>query len=77
MRSYYRKCNNDRASCNCAAAVKVADDVLVVDKCGPNRTVNSPLSVKLYLTGSLEPGTQILQFNGGKKYEVIGLFLLK
>ena len=70
VRAYYRKCN-ERASCNCAAAVRVGDDVIVVDKCGPERGKDSPVQVQLFLKGQLETGTRIVQYNGGKKYEVM------
>ena len=69
VRAYYRTCNG-RASCNCAAAVLVGDDVIVVDKCGPERGKNSPVAVQLFLNGQLEAGTRIIQYNGGRKYEV-------
>ena len=73
VRAYYRSCNG-RASCNCAAAVRIGDDVVVVDKCGPERGKTSPVEVQLFLKGQLEPGTQIVQYNGGKKYEVLLVF---
>ncbi|KAK7469526.1 hypothetical protein BaRGS_00036472, partial [Batillaria attramentaria] len=72
VRTFYRKCNKEKASCNCAASIRVGDDVIVVDKCGPTREEeNAPVTVKLFLTGDLEPGTQIIQFNRGKRYEVL------
>lgn len=74
MRTYYRSCNRKKseASCNCAVAIKSGDDVIIFDRCGPTKSEREDrsLDIKVILNGQLTPGTKILRFGGGKKYEV-------
>lgn len=73
VRTFYRKCNRGRATCNCAVAVRSGDDVIVIDRCGPTVTTSGkykPIKITLFLNGQLTAGTRILSFGGGKKYEV-------
>lgn len=75
VRTFYRKCNKGRATCNCAVAVRSGDDVIVIDRCGPTSTAGKykALKITLYLNGELTKGTKVLAFGGGKKYEVSSL----
>ena len=53
-------------------AVRSGNDVIVLKAC-PNergKPGNTPLEVIIYKHGELTPGTKIMSFNGGKKYEV-------
>ncbi|XP_029649426.2 uncharacterized protein LOC115223143 [Octopus sinensis] len=73
IHSFYRNCNG-RASCNCAVAIKSDDDVIVFDRCGASAGAvakKSEILRKIYLNGELNPGTKILQFGEGRKYQVI------
>lgn len=71
MRTFYRNCNG-KASCNCAAAIRVGDDVIVFDKCGASASSkkDTPIDIRLILNGELTPGTKIFRHGGGKKYKV-------
>ena len=68
MHTFYRKCGK-KASCNCAVAVRVDDDVVVFDKCGP--TVgevdkNRPMTITMYKNGDLTPGFRIYKSKSAK-----------
>ena len=83
IHTFYRSCNR-RASCNCAVAVRVDDDVVVIDRCGPSMgmsTTSTPITVKMYVTGELTPGLRVIRINGGKKYAVsichVHVYMLK
>ncbi|XP_059174756.1 uncharacterized protein LOC131954926 [Physella acuta] len=53
------------ATCNCAVAVKVGDDVISFYGCnGPS------VNVQMYKNGDLTPGTSVKRLGDGKKYEV-------
>jgi hypothetical protein len=54
----------------------VGGTVVVIDRCGPERAKASGLKVQMYGDEDLEPGTQIIQYNRGKKYEVSNVKLL-
>ncbi|XP_064632393.1 uncharacterized protein LOC135490806 [Lineus longissimus] len=69
---YYRKCGGGYPSCNCGAAAKIGDDVILLDRCGPKPDPNRRhLTVTVFKNGELTPGTKILRLDGGAKYEVI------
>ncbi|KAK2143001.1 hypothetical protein NP493_4675g00004 [Ridgeia piscesae] len=75
VHTFYRRCSSGattQATCNCAVAVRVDDDVIVVDKCGPTRTGQAtfPMTVKLYKNGELTPGTSVVRLANGLKYQV-------
>ncbi|XP_033756295.1 uncharacterized protein LOC117339040 [Pecten maximus] len=73
VRTFYRNCNG-RASCNCAVAVRVDDDVIVMDSCGPANVQSrrQPLKVQMYINGGgLTKGTRVIRVGGGKRYKVI------
>ena len=53
-------------ACTCAVAARIGDDVIMIDSCESG----GALVVKVHLNGQLTPGTQLLQFNGGTKYQV-------
>ena len=74
VRTFYRSCNG-KASCNCAVAIKVDDDIILFDKCGSKRGSRRPLDIQLILNGELTPGTKIFRYGGGKKYQVDGLLI--
>ncbi|GAB1607640.1 hypothetical protein Ahia01_001047900 [Argonauta hians] len=70
VRTFYRSCNGF-ASCNCAVAIRSGNDVILIDRCGPiARSFQTSMTTKLYLNGQLTPGTRIISFQGGQKYEV-------
>jgi hypothetical protein len=72
VRTFYRRCNRV-AACNCAVAVRSGDDVILVDVCGPSMKKTSrrtPYTLKMYLSGDLTPGTEVIRKSGGKTYEV-------
>ncbi|RUS80662.1 hypothetical protein EGW08_011566, partial [Elysia chlorotica] len=72
VRSFYRKCGNGGASCNCAVTVRALDDVVLLDACGPMRDEPSPaFAVTLYRNGPLTKNLRIKQLLEGRKYEVI------
>ena len=51
------------ATCNCGAAIKSGDDVILFDRCD-----RDGLDVKIFLNGELTPGTHI--FRVGQSYTV-------
>lgn len=69
MHTFYRRCNNV-ASCNCAVAVRVGDDVIVLDKCFANGRL--PLRVRKYSNSDRETakGFRVTSSNGGKTYNI-------
>jgi len=72
VHAFQRRCQV-QASCFCTIAIRSGDDVFVIDTCGSNETPVSrtpQLEVRLYLNNDLAPGTQIEQYNGGKRYKV-------
>jgi hypothetical protein len=81
VHTFYRSCGltsgTGDATCNCAVAVRVDDDVLVMDRCGPTvatpGSAEFPFSVKLYRNGDLEVGTRVVRMAEGDKYQVSGL----
>lgn len=77
MRTFYRKCNRGKATCNCAVAVRSGDDVIVIDRCGASSSTSKykALKMTLYLNGQLTKGTRVIAYGGGKKYEVWRLYI--
>lgn len=72
VHALYRKCAGG-ASCNCAVAVKIEDDVLLVDKCGPTpATTDStyPIRVKLFRNGLLHPQFKVYRYYQGRQIKV-------
>lgn len=66
VRGYLRRCTDvhDYASCLCALAIRIEDDVLVFDKCGASRGEPGrihPLTIQAYINGNLTDDTQIIQ----------------
>lgn len=75
VHGFYRKCNSNIAACNCGFGIQVEDDVLLIDRCGPNRNnLFYPLTIKLYKNGDINPGFKVLKLNDGNQYQV-GLIL--
>ena len=71
MHGFTQKCNGGRVTCNCGAAVRSGDDVIVFTACNTKgRTTRGALKVNVYLNGDLTKGTTISQFKGGKEFEV-------
>ena len=75
VRTFLRRCTEfkDFASCICAVAVRVEDDVIVVDKCGAERgepTDFRPITVTMYLNGELSQGVKVLRVK--RQYKVSG-----
>lgn len=64
----FDKCNGGVASCNCGAAIKIDDDVIVVNQCGAAK--KSPLRLRVFKNGMMTPGVRITRHNGDKKYRV-------
>ncbi|XP_041352924.1 protein O-mannosyl-transferase TMTC4-like [Gigantopelta aegis] len=68
VHTFYRKCGA-KASCNCAVAVRVDDDVVVFDKCGSVHSTadeTHPMSITMYKNGDLSPGFSVYKSRGGK-----------
>ena len=63
IRTFYRQCNGP--TCNCAAAVKSGDDVIVFDRCGAvvdkdhAKKTNKDVQIQMYINGELTIGTQV------------------
>ena len=59
-----RSCHG-HAACHCAIAIKVDDDVILVDSCGPERAVDDrkrrPFYPVVYMNGDLTYGVHILK----------------
>lgn len=76
MHAFYRRCSEYSqevdATCNCAVAVRVDDDVVVLDRCGPTVAGKGShaLQVHVYNNGDLSSGLRVLRIAGGIKYEV-------
>ncbi|CAH1780002.1 unnamed protein product [Owenia fusiformis] len=77
VHAIYKECQG--ASCNCAVAVKVTDDVIVIDRCGKKEDVvvwgdrsfeSKRLKRTLFQNGELASGTKLIQSNDGKRYEI-------
>ncbi|XP_035829885.1 uncharacterized protein LOC106014199 isoform X2 [Aplysia californica] len=70
VHTFYRSCNR-KASCNCAVAVRVDDDVVVLSKCSidPDSEDPMPFTVKLYRHGFLEKGFRVYQIKD-REYSV-------
>ena len=64
-RTFLRACYSSVA-CTCAVSVRVGDDVIVIDSCENSGN----LVVQMYIHDTLTPGTQLLQYGGGTKYQV-------
>ena len=58
------------ATCNCAVAVLVADDVVVIDRCGPIRGLEWPLTVDMFVNGELSPEFSVLRYPDLRTYDV-------
>ncbi|CAG5135635.1 unnamed protein product, partial [Candidula unifasciata] len=72
VQAFYRKCNRNIASCNCAIAVKVEDDVVLIDRCGPHVTTKPrSLTVQMIRNGGINPGLRIQQRDDGNQYQII------
>ena len=56
-------------------AVKSGDDVILIDRCGPDKSKNVPVDVSIFANGDLTPGTHIYRFLEGKRYEVCSFAL--
>ncbi|XP_033756294.1 uncharacterized protein LOC117339038 [Pecten maximus] len=70
VRVFFRKCNG-RAACNCAVAVRSGDDVILIDRCGPDSDNAQPhLDVRSYINDDLTLGTRVVKYEGGKEYRV-------
>ncbi|XP_012937254.1 uncharacterized protein LOC106011603 [Aplysia californica] len=73
VRSRYQLCSSRRptgATCNCGAAVRSGDDVIVFDACNRNSRRVTVIDVQMYKNGQLTPGTSIRKHGCGQKYEV-------
>ena len=72
VRTFYRSCKG-HASCNCGVAIKVYDDVFLVDKCSFNKANDDsyqPITFKMYRYGQMTPGFKIYSENFGKRFQV-------
>ncbi|XP_033756293.1 uncharacterized protein LOC117339037 [Pecten maximus] len=72
VRAFYRRCNG-RASCNCAVAVRAYDDIIAIDKCGPDQSNTGfyPMTVQMFRNGIPTPGLRILSFYEGREIWII------
>ncbi|KAH9523928.1 hypothetical protein Btru_047521 [Bulinus truncatus] len=72
VHAMYRKCNRGIASCNCAVAVRVDDDVVLIDRCGPQKnSVFYPLTVKIIKNGDIDPRLRIISYHQGNQYQIV------
>lgn len=70
VRTFYKNCNG-KASCNCAVAVKVDDDVIVIDRCSQvkgRKVAAKPIQTRAYINGQITPGFRVYQT--GEEYRV-------
>ena len=73
VHTFQRECNGyPGATCNCAVAVRSGDDVIVVDRCGAEKTteISDVLSFKAFVNGELTPGTEVTKLPGGSEFMV-------
>ena len=72
MHTFLRKCNKGVASCNCAVAIKVDDNVVLFDRCGARAGAggNQPMTLQIFKNTDIHPGLRIQQYHGGTKYKV-------
>lgn len=73
VHTFYRPCSFARgATCNCAVAIKAVDDIITLDRCGPNAAGGrrKPLAIDIFRNDEMTYGFTISQFGGGKKYKV-------
>ena len=75
VHAFYRQCNKKGnkfvASCNCAVAVKVEDDVVIIDKCGPSRSKEDrATTIKMIKNGEVHSGLTVQQYDEGNQYHV-------
>ena len=69
----YQTCSTSQSSdatCNCGVAIRVADDVFVVERCRRDDGQDQPLRAQLYLNGNLTLGTYIFNEYEGQRYHV-------
>ena len=62
VRAFLRRCNGEFASCICAVAVRLHDDVIVMNRCGPkegDKYKKIPLELLAYLNGEIAEDLQI------------------
>ncbi|GFN75653.1 von Willebrand factor d and egf domain-containing protein, partial [Plakobranchus ocellatus] len=74
VHAFFRDCNRNIAACTCAVAVKVEDDVVLLDRCGAEKTNTptfKPLTVKIIRNGEINPGLRIHEYDQGNQYNVI------
>lgn len=70
VRTFYKNCNG-KASCNCAVAVKVEDDVIVIDRCSEvksRKVTAKPIQIRSYINGEVTPGLRV--YRTGAEYRV-------
>lgn len=70
VRTFYKNCNG-KASCNCAVAVKVEDDVIVIDRCSEvksRKVTAKPIQIRSYINGDVTPGLRV--YRTGAEYRV-------
>ena len=77
---FFKKCvgvGSNRASCNCAAAIKSGDDVILFDSCDNKRKKadHKFLRIVLYKNGDLTPGTYVERVDGGVKFKVSIIYI--
>lgn len=71
VHGFFRKCNKNRAACNCAVSIKSNDDVVLFDHCGPLPSSKTPpLDIKVYRNGNFTANTYIIEETEGRKYRV-------
>ena len=70
MHVYYKDCRQSfLQSCNCAVAINVDDDVIVIDRCGPHEDKHHHIKVILFINGELSPSVRI--FHIGQTHQII------
>ncbi|KAK7469516.1 hypothetical protein BaRGS_00036462 [Batillaria attramentaria] len=67
VRAFYKKCVSDSSPrCNCGAAVRAGDDVVLFTGCTPGEAIR----VHLFANGDIESGLVVRRYYGGNRYEV-------
>ncbi|XP_059165094.1 mucin-2-like [Physella acuta] len=77
VRALYRPCSagNNRVTCNCGAAIRSGDDVIVFNTCDIRQNAgnsgNSVIGVEVFKNGDFDFKTRIYRLGVGQKYEVV------
>lgn len=65
VRVFYQKCG-DLAQCNCGAAVRVDENIILLTSCVPGEAIR----VQMLKDGELQSGLIVRRYDGGDRFEV-------